>query len=204
MPRATSEARRAQILAASGRLVRERGFTTTRLADVAAELGLSAPLIIYHFGTKEELMAATLAAEASAELDRLDRIVSSDARPVAKIERMLHMSLGPASVADWGLWIDAWGEGLRSPVMTRLLSELDDRWQSAIAAVLTEGLSSGEFALDDPAASALRIVALLDGYGVQLVRVGTTRARARVLAAARAAVAAELGRSRAAAAPGSA
>lgn len=195
MPRPSGEARRAQILAASGRLVRQRGFSTTRLADVAGELGLSAPLIIYHFGTKDELMAATLAAEASAELERMERIVSSRAGPPAKIERILRMSLGAASVPDWGMWIDAWGEGLRSPVMRRLLAELDERWQRAIGAIVEEGRTSGVFVVADPEVSAQRVVALLDGYGLQLVRAGTTRARGRVLAAARAAVAAELGRS---------
>src|SRR5262245_36799174 len=183
MPRTAGEARRTQILAASGRLVRQRGFTTTRLADVAGQLGLSAPLIVYHFGTKDELMAATLAAEVSAELTRMDRIVSSKAGPAAKVERILRMSLGPASVADWRLWIDAWGEGLRSPVMSRLLTELDDRWQQAIGAVVSEGRAAGAFVLDDPDVSAQRILALLDGYGVQLVRAGSARARRRVLAA---------------------
>ena len=195
MPRESGEARRAQILAASGRLVRQRGFSSTRLADVADELGLSAPLIVYHFGTKDELMAATLAAEASAELERMERIVSSSARPPAKIERILRMSLGSATVPDWGMWIDAWGEGLRSPVMARLLAELDERWQRSIGAIVEEGRAAGDFVVADPDVSAQRIVALLDGYGVQLVRAASSRARARVLAAARPAVAAELGRS---------
>jgi AcrR family transcriptional regulator len=52
MQRANGAVRRAQILAASGQLVRRRGFTATRMADVAAELGLSA-LIVYHFRTKD-------------------------------------------------------------------------------------------------------------------------------------------------------
>jgi AcrR family transcriptional regulator len=194
MPRTSGEARRAEILAASGRLVRQRGFTTTRLSDVAGQLGLSAPLIVYHFGTKDELMAATLAAEVSAELARMDRIVSSAAGPKVKVERILRMSLGPASVADWRLWIDAWGEGLRSPVMRRLLVELDERWQQAIRTVVTEGRAAGIFMVDDPDVSAPRILALLDGYGIQLVRAGSARARRRVLAAARRAVAAELDR----------
>jgi AcrR family transcriptional regulator len=194
MPRTSGEARRAEILAASGRLVRQRGFTTTRLSDVAGQLGLSAPLIVYHFGTKDELMAATLAAEVSAELARMDRIVSSAAGPKVKVERILRMSLGLASVADWRLWIDAWGEGLRSPVMRRLLIELDERWQQAIRTVVTEGRAAGIFMVDDPDVSAPRILALLDGYGIQLVRAGSARARRRVLAAARRAVAAELDR----------
>jgi AcrR family transcriptional regulator len=194
MPRASGEARRAQILAASGRLVRQRGFSTTRLADVAGDLGLSAPLIVYHFGSKDELMAATLAAEASAELERMERIVASSASPPAKIERILRTSFGSTSVADWGMWIDAWGEGLRSPVMSHLLAELDERWQQAIGAIVEEGRAAGDFVVADPEASAQRVVAMLDGYGVQLVRAPSTRARTRVLSAARQAVAAELGR----------
>ena len=162
---------------------------------MAGDLGLSAPLIVYHFGTKDELMADTLAAEASAELERMERIVISRARPPAKIERILRMSLGSASVADWGMWIDAWGEGLRSPVMARLLAELDERWQGSIGAIVEEGRAAGDFLVADPEVSAQRIVALLDGYGVLLVRAASSRAQARVLAAARRAVAAELGRS---------
>jgi hypothetical protein len=105
------------------------------------------------------------------------------------------MSLGPASVPDWGLWIDAWGESLRSPVMSRLLTELDERWQRGIGAVVEQGCSAGVFVAANPMVSAQRIVVLLDGYGVQLVRADSTRARTRVLAAARRAVAAELGQS---------
>jgi hypothetical protein len=130
----------------------------------------------------------------SAELARMDRIVSSAAGPKVKVERILRMSLGPASVADWRLWIDAWGGGLRSPVMRRLLIELDERWQQAIRTVVTEGRAAGIFMVDDPDVSAPRILALLDGYGIQLVRAGSARARRRVLAAARRAVAAELDR----------
>jgi AcrR family transcriptional regulator len=193
MQRANGEVRRAQILAASGQLVRRRGFTATRMADVAAELGLSAPLIVYHFRTKDELMAATLAAEAQGELERLEAVAAAPLGPVAKLSRVVHLSLGAASVGDWALWIDAWGEGLRSGTMRDHLADLDRRWLAAIEAVIVDGQQAGAFTVPDPGASAERIMALLDGYGVQLVRAGSARARQRVLAAGRAAVGEELG-----------
>jgi AcrR family transcriptional regulator len=193
MQRANGEVRRAQILAASGQLVRRRGFTATRMADVAAELGLSAPLIVYHFRTKDELMAATLAAEAQGELERLEAVAAADLDPLAKLSRVVHLSLGAASVGDWALWIDAWGEGLRSATMRDLLADLDRRWLAAIEVVIADGQQAGVFLAPSPAASAARIMALLDGYGVQLVRAGSARARQRILAAGRAAVGEELG-----------
>src|SRR5262245_3847821 len=156
MQRAASDVRRAQILAASGQLVRRRGFTATRMADVAAELGLSAPLIVYHFGTKDELMAATLAAEVQGELSRLDAVVARPVDPVAKMSRIVHLSLGPGSVADWALWIDAWGEGLRSDTMNRLLADLDRHWRDAIEHVVTEGVEQGAFTVGAPAVAAQR------------------------------------------------
>ena len=193
MERANGEVRRAQILAASGQLVRRRGFTATRMADVAAELGLSAPLIVYHFRSKDELMAATLAAEAQGELQRLEAVAAAPLDPVAKLSRVVHLSLGAASVGDWALWIDAWGEGLRSATMRDHLADLDRRWLAAIEAVIVDGEQAGAFTVPDPGASAERIMALLDGYGVQLVRAGSARARQRVLVAGRAAVGEELG-----------
>ncbi len=193
MARTSGDVRRAQILAASGRLVRRRGFTTTRMADVAAELGLSAPLIVYHFRTKDELMAATLAAEAQAELERLDAIVHSRRRPLAKVEQIVTMSLGPASVGDWALWIDAWGEGLRSPVMARHLEELDRRWHRSLVRVIAEGVEEGTFAVDDVRGAAEQLMALMDGYGVRLVRAGSDRTRRRVVASARQAMGGVLG-----------
>jgi AcrR family transcriptional regulator len=195
MARATGDVRRAQILEAAGRLVRQRGFTATRMADVAAELGLSAPLIVYHFGTKDELMAATLAAEARAELQRLDAIVESDVGPVDKVRRIVELSLGAASVGDWALWIDAWGEGLRSPVMSRHLEHLDRRWCRALERVITQGVEEGVLAVahDDVPAAAERLMAILDGFGVRLVRSRTDRSRGRVRSSARQAVEMVLG-----------
>lgn len=193
MPRATGDVRRAQILEAAGRLVRQRGFTTTRMADVAAELGLSAPLIVYHFGTKDQLMAATLAAEARAEMERLDAIVRSEVVPLDKLRRIVDLSLGAASVGDWALWIDAWGEALRSPVMASHLEELDRQWRRALEQVITEGVEQGVLAGQDVRVAAERLMASLDGFGVRLVRSGNDRGRRRVRSAGREAIGAELG-----------
>ena len=52
--------RRQQILAATHRVTLARGLHDLRVADVAAELGVSTGLIHYHFATRDELLGEML------------------------------------------------------------------------------------------------------------------------------------------------
>src|SRR5262245_30830908 len=59
--RLTAEAARARILAAAERRLSEVGPEGLRLTELAAELGVSHPAILHHFGSREELVAAVVA-----------------------------------------------------------------------------------------------------------------------------------------------
>ena len=59
---ATSAARRAEWTAAATDYVLERGLITLSLRPLGAALGTSDRMLLYHFGTKDELVAAVLAA----------------------------------------------------------------------------------------------------------------------------------------------
>jgi AcrR family transcriptional regulator len=52
VPRPSVDERRREILEATCKVVIERGFANTRIADVANELGVSSGLIHYHFESK--------------------------------------------------------------------------------------------------------------------------------------------------------
>ena len=52
--------RREQMLHAAAELIGERGFSETRIADVARRAGVSPALVIYYFGTKDELLTEAL------------------------------------------------------------------------------------------------------------------------------------------------
>ena len=55
------EERRRRILAAAVDVLTEKGFAGTRIADVAAAAGTSPALVVYHFGTLDDLLAACYA-----------------------------------------------------------------------------------------------------------------------------------------------
>jgi AcrR family transcriptional regulator len=62
MPRASDSARRDALLAAAGDHVLEHGMADLSLRPLAAALGTSPRMLLYHFGSKEQLVADVLAA----------------------------------------------------------------------------------------------------------------------------------------------
>jgi ketosteroid isomerase-like protein len=65
------------------------------------------------------------------------------------------------------LWIDGWGEALRNPMMRKISQQLDEQSIELLARIIRIGVESGEFTCPDPAASAMRLTALVDGLAVQ-------------------------------------
>jgi AcrR family transcriptional regulator len=185
--------RRAEILDASVGVVLERGFAGTRIADVAAALGISSGLVHYHFDSKDELLAETLRHAADADIDRLEKAVAELDDPVRRLDRVLSEYL-PETKRDqsWVIWVDAWGHAIRSDRLRTILKELDLAWSGALESVLHDGVTAGVFTCPDPAGTARRLSAMLDGLGLDVILHGGP-SRKRLQQDARIAAAAEVG-----------
>jgi AcrR family transcriptional regulator len=193
MARRKVEVRREEILRATVDEVTKRGFANTRVADVAAALGISTGLVFYHFESKDALLSAAFAHAAQLDLERLDAAATGRGSATRRLARILTMYGPEGTSAGWSLWIDAWATALRSPEMAEVSRELDVRWKDTVAEVIRQGVDSGELACADPSGAAWRITALLDGLAVQsTVHDGVLSAR-QVNAWVRTAAAAELG-----------
>jgi AcrR family transcriptional regulator len=186
------EVRRAEILSATIEQMHLRGMAMVRVGDVARSLGVSSGLVFYHFDSKDRLLVAALEAAVERDLARLDDARASAGGPVRRLASLL-ATYGPTGTAPgWTLWIDAWSTALREPTVGAALRRLDERWRAALASVVTDGVTTGAFECPDPAVTAARIGALLDGLSVAvLVYQSVTRAQLR--AWVRAAAAAEVG-----------
>jgi AcrR family transcriptional regulator len=166
--RATVEERRSEILEVTCQVVIERGFGATRIADVAAKLGVSTGLIHYHFESKDQLLTEAFQWAAEADLARLHAEVERGRSAVERLERVIHLYAHIEAEPGWMLWIDGWGEALRSSTLQKISQELDSQWQQVMADVVREGVAGGEFRCPDPEATAWRLTALLDGLGLQV------------------------------------
>lgn len=67
--------RRAELLRAAIEQIEARGVAAVRISDVAAVLGVSSALVLYHFSTKERLVAEAFRHAAEDDLARLRKLL---------------------------------------------------------------------------------------------------------------------------------
>lgn len=180
MARRKVEVRQEEILAATIEQIERLGLAQTRVADVAGALGCSTALVFYHFGTKDDLLAAAFQHAVEQDLARLDRALARGTDPTDRLRRVLRL-YGPTGAATgWRLWIDAWALAQREPTIRATLRSLDRRWAAELRAVVDEGVAAGDFTCEDSAATVTRVAALLDGLSVaSLVYRSVSRAQLR-------------------------
>jgi AcrR family transcriptional regulator len=179
--RKQAQARREEILRATIREIEVRGIGALRIADVARPLGVSTGLIVYHFQTKEKLVAEAFLHAAERDLRKLAQLTSSGSRVTDRLLDALTWYAPTGRAEGWLLWIEGWAAGLRDPELQRVSRDLDRRWKEALVALIDEGAALGLFRPADPQAAAGRITALLDGMAVQAVVHHGTLPRSRLL-----------------------
>ena len=168
MKKPTVAERRNEILETTCEVVIERGFAGTRIADVAKRLEVSSSLIHYHFDSKEHLLAEAFSHYARKDLAEMEAEVESAPTALEQLDRVIRNYVPEGSDdVEWMLWIDGWGEALRNPMMRKISQQLDEQSIELLARIIRIGVESGEFSCPDPAASAMRLTALVDGLAVQ-------------------------------------
>ena len=177
--RRSVDVRRDEILTATVDLVDRLGLAAVRVGDVAAELGISASLVFYHFGTKDDLVAEAFAHAVERDLGRIDKALAPD-DPVEQLRRLIRLYGPTGQAVGWRVWIDAWALAQRETHIRKVLRRLDDRWQASLRQVVEDGVAAGTFTCADPDGSVRRVSALLDGLSVAtLVYKTVTRAQLR-------------------------
>lgn len=150
---------RAEIIAAAERHFAEHGFQDTRLADIAADVGIQRPSLSYHFSDKRDLYTAVL----QTAFADWSEALPSDGSTVARLE---------AAMASW---VDFVAE---HPNAARLLlRELANAQPEKIAAFLRlggaevdwfetlidEGVTTGEL---HPKVEPLRFMSVMAAFAV--------------------------------------
>ncbi|NEE30335.1 TetR/AcrR family transcriptional regulator [Streptomyces sp. SID7982] len=98
--RKTPLSRREEILEATVARIKAQGVHTLRLSDAADKLSVSPALVLYHFRTKEALIAEAFAWAAERDLAQLHRLVRPLPTALAQLRTALEWSSsGPAGRA---------------------------------------------------------------------------------------------------------
>jgi len=163
------EERRRRILAAAVEVLKDKGFAGARIADVAAVAGTSPALVVYHFTTLDGALAEALGSVEDEFYDELEHALPPRASAVERLRVMgeLGADTGPA-VGNWALWMEVWVRALRDGQARALRRALDMRWRQMLRDVIEAGIAEGSMTCADPAATVLRLTALMDGLAVQV------------------------------------
>ncbi|WP_350269120.1 TetR/AcrR family transcriptional regulator [Brevibacterium sp. CBA3109] len=145
MPRKSASVRREEILAATVEEIESTGLRTLRVADVAARLGLSPSLVIYHFVTKEALVAAAFAHAGENDLYRARRLAAARKPARERLRDVVRWYMPAGSTRSWKIWIDGWSAGLFDADVKSTFAALDREWKTILAGLIVDGLESREF-----------------------------------------------------------
>jgi len=169
---AVADVRRDQMLAAASKLIAERGFSDTRIADVAKRVGASPALVIYYFGTKDSLLTEALRWSERSWYAEAEEMLQSTEKLRDRLEVLSEWTLVADKqqdlTGDWGLWFDLWAQAFRHPEVKKDRAELDAQWRDLIARVVQEAVDKGEIEKVNVRQFAIMWGSLLDGLVVQV------------------------------------
>lgn len=168
---AVADVRRDQMLAAAAQLIAERGFSDTRISDVAERIGASPALVIYYFRTKDSLLTEALRWSERSFYAGVEEMLHRHTSLADRIERLVAWCLPDRAdelPGEWGLWFDLWAQAFRHPGVKKDRAELDQQWRDLVARVVHEGIEADEIAKVDVDEFTVMWAALLDGLVVQL------------------------------------
>lgn len=137
--------RREELLRAAIEQIEARGVAAVRIADVASVLGVSNALVLYHFSTKEKLVAAAFTYAAEDDLAHLSKLLARRTTALRRLRAAVRWYAPTGQAKGWRLWIEGWAAALREPALQEVTRDLDRRWKAALAEVIAEGVAAGEF-----------------------------------------------------------
>ena len=165
----SNEARRIQMLRAATELICERGFSETRISDVAKRAGVSSALVIYYFGTRDRLLVDALRFSEEAFYEAAEAMLAEVSSVRERISLLIEWTCIPSRDGEipgaWGLWFDLWVQAFRHEEVKAGRVERDARWRRMIVDAISLDDVHGKV---DPSMFALEFAALLDGLSIQV------------------------------------
>ena len=165
--RAGSRDNRAAILEAAARTIARRGVRGLRVEDVAAEAGVSAPLLYYHFESRSGLVKAALeAASEQAPSTALRDGLPADRTGFEAVEEALLAELDddPTIRDNAVVWGEVSASAVFEPELRGDVRRVTETWRAEVAAGITAGIADGSIDPGvEPGEAAELLITLVDG-----------------------------------------
>jgi AcrR family transcriptional regulator len=161
------EERRAEIVQTAAAIALAEGLEKVTARRVADALGVFPGLVNHYFRSADELVAAAFAHAAANESQDVFSHAEKAATAAEQIQRLLREWLDNQHDSVSLLWLDAWQASRRRPALLTAVTEQMTADLARLEALIRAGIDDGQFQAADPAAAALRIMALVDATSIQ-------------------------------------
>ena len=142
------EVRQQQLIDATMKCIARKGMSSTTIADVASEAGLSLGIVNLHFKSKENLLNETLrylADEYRAQFE--SAVAEAGPGPAEKLRAQLEVDLRPSicSPDKVAVWFAFWGEVKARPAYRRICDEADSYYDEVAENLCREIIADGDY-----------------------------------------------------------
>ena len=173
--------RKLEIMEATCRVIAREGTDGLRMGTVAAEAGVSSALIHYYFATRDDLlMQAFDHADTKAD-QAAEAALAGLEDPLDRLHRLLLIYSGGEDVfhEDWVLWVEMWRSAIFDDRLAESVRRSNATWIGQIGGMIEDARAQGSVAADlNVEDAALRLAAVVDGLGLQILPGILSRERA--------------------------
>jgi AcrR family transcriptional regulator len=148
-----AEDRKQQLLESAARCFAQHGYRGTTTAMIAAEAGVSEPIIYRHFHNKHDLFIALIEEVGERVFNNWERVTAHADTPLAKLQAMMYTN--PATSDPWTasvyqLLFHASTE-ISEPTIQDAIRDHYERYVRALASVMKDAQEAGQIRSDVPA-----------------------------------------------------
>ena len=156
-----------KIIQVATRLFASQGFEGTSIKQITLEVGVTEPLIYYHFESKDDLFAEILKTTFAQYNRYLDSIEEPTVTNFEKLKRVisLHFKFVSDFPYETYLIVSSCPPKLREPshICAKLIGDQGRRLERIISVLLKKGMASGEFRKVQLNATTGLIIAMING-----------------------------------------
>lgn len=174
--RKSPQQRSEEIYAAATSLAREEGLSALTLRAVATRAGVASGLVAHYASSMDALVAQTFRGLVDDELAGVRAEIANEEDAAGRLARMIATVLRHDHDDITLVWVDAWSIGRNNSVLAAAIEEQMAAWQDCITQIIQEGEAEGAFEVDDAAAVARQLLAMIDGISAHALTRGTDAA----------------------------
>jgi AcrR family transcriptional regulator len=145
------------------------GTQQLSLRGIAKAIGVSPPLLVYHFGSRDNLLLETMHWALAATVGRIQRKITGIEDPEDALAALMDaVFVGPRENRDFHLiYMDLVQYAVRQESFTGLTDLLREHINGSYAAVIGRGVDAGIFHADDVDVAARRARSIVEGGFLQ-------------------------------------